>query len=144
MNYFSETIDINKIESKEVLRAWQFLYYESNNLKDNQILDKDTGTDYFEIKRVENRLTNKPEVIVNYFKDNYNFSLERITPDSLIFGGVELNDEKEKVTYQLRTHSIYEMFNSLMSRFYEVYYRDILLFINNRDNLEYHLIHCFD
>ena len=144
MNYFSETIDINKIENKEVLRAWQFLYYCANNLKDNQTIEKDTGTDYLEIKSVENSKTNKSEVIVNYFKDNYNFSLERITLDSLIFGGVELNDDKEKITYQLRTPSIYKIFNSLMSRLYEIYYKEILLFINNRDNLEHNLIHCFD
>ena len=141
MNYFSETIDINKIESKEVLRAWQFLYHCVNNLKDAQTVD--TGTDFAEIKRVTNKLTGKSEILVNYFRDNYNFSLERITPDSLIFGGVELNDDKERVTYQLRTSSIYNIFNSLMSRLYEVYYKEILLFINNRDNLEYQLIHCF-
>ena len=142
MNYFSETIDINKIESKEVLRAWQFLYHCVNNLKDDQTVD--TGTDFAEIKRVTNKLTGKSEILVNYFKGNYNFSIERITPDSLIFGGVELNDDKERVTYQLRSPSIYQIFNSLMSRLYEVYYKEILLFINNRDNLEYQLIHCFD
>lgn len=142
MNYFSQVIDINKIDSLEGLRAWQFFYHCVNNLNGNLV--KDTGTDYAEIKKVTNKLTNKSEILVNYFKGNYNFSLERITPDSLIFGGVELNDDKERVTYQLRTPSIYKIFNSLISRLYEVYYKDIMLFLNRRDNLEHHLIHCFD
>lgn len=142
MNYFSQIIDINKIDSLEGLRAWQFFYHCANNLNDNLV--KDTGTDYAEIKKVTNKLTNKSEILVNYFKGNYNFSLERITPDSLVFGGVELNDDKERVTYQLRTPSIYKIFNSLISRLYEVYYKDIMLFLNRRDNLEHHLIHCFD
>lgn len=142
MNYFSQVIDINKIDSLEGLRAWQFFYHCVNNLNDNLV--KDTGTDYAEIKKVTNKLTNKSEILINYIKGNYNFSLERITPDSLVFGGVELNDDKERVTYQLREPGIYKIFNSLISRLYEVYYKDIMLFLNRRDNLEHHLIHCFD
>lgn len=142
MNYFSETIDINKIESLEALRAWQFFYHCANNLNDNLV--KDAGTDYAEIKKATNRLTNKSEILINYIKGNYNFSLERITPDSLIFGGVELNTEQERVTYQLREPGMYKLFNSLMSRLYDIYYKEIMVFLNKRDNFEHDLIHCFD
>ena len=141
MNYFSETIDINKIESLEGLRAWQFFYHCVNNLNDNLV--KDTGTDYAEIKKATNRLTNKSEILINYIKGNYNFSLERITHDSLIFGGVELNTEQERVTYQLREPGIYKLFNSLMSRLYDIYYKEIMIFLNKRDNFEHDLIYCF-
>lgn len=143
MNYFSQVIDINKIESLEGLRAWQFFYHCVDNLNNDQILGIDTGTDYAEIKRTTNRLTNKSEILINYIKGNYNFSLERITPDSLIFGGVELNKEQERVTYQLREPGMYKLFNSLMSRLYDIYHKEIMVFLNKRDNFEYNLIHCF-
>ena len=141
MNYFSQVIDINKIESLESLRAWQFFYHCVDNLNDNLV--KDTGTDYAEIKRTTNRLTNKSEILINYIKGNYNFSLERITPDSLVFGGVELNKEQERVTYKLREPGIYKLFNFLMSRLYDIYYKEIMVFLNKRDNFEHDLIHCF-
>lgn len=143
MNYFSQVIDINKIDSLEGLRAWQFFYHCVDNLNDDQILGIDTGTDYAEIKKATNRLTNKSEILINYIKGNYNFSLERITPDSLVFGGVELNKEQERVTYQLREPGIYKLFNSLMSRLYNIYHKEIMVFLNKRDNFEYNLIHCF-
>lgn len=141
MNYFGQIIDINKIDSLEGLRAWQFFYHCVDNLNGNLV--KDTGTDYAEIKKATNRITNKSETLINYIKGNYNFSLERITPDSLVFGGVELNDDKERTTYQLREPGLYKLFNSLMFRLYDIYYKEITVFLNKRDNFEYGLINCF-